>query len=42
MCIGKTVNECKKLRYLIHNVMGRNISVMTQRDYDNVRKKTDP
>ena len=34
----KTVGECKILRYLIHNMIGRNLNVMTQIEYDNIRK----
>ena len=33
----KKVNECKPLQYLIHNVVERNIDVITQREYDVVR-----
>ena len=30
----KKVNECKPLQYLIHNVVERNIDVITQREYN--------
>ena len=33
-----TVSECKKLWYLIHNVVGRNMTVLSQIGYYNVRK----
>ena len=34
----KIVNECKKLRYLIKNVIEKNLTVLYQIDYDNAKK----
>ena len=33
-----TVSECKQLCFLIHIVVGRNITVLSQTEYDNIRK----
>ena len=33
-----TASECNKLRNLIHNVVGKNLAVLSQKEYDNVRK----
>ena len=33
----KTVSECKKLRSLIKELVWRNITILSQQEYDNVR-----
>ena len=35
----RIVSECKKLRYLVHNMGGRNLTVLSQTEYDNVREE---
>ena len=36
---GKTVSECNKLWNIIHNVVGRNVTVLYQTEYAAVKRR---